>query len=112
MLGRLRVIKIMDLEELIILMAMVLSQLQSKKMIFDLRLIVIDSLSALFNAVPAKPAQYFSLIKELLFYFKSLTKKHFISVLYTNNTKDSAVVHRVTEVKTIVGEPLNWAVDK
>lgn len=56
MLGRLRVIKIMDLEELIILLAMVLSQLQGNKMVFDLRLIVIDSLSALFNAVPAKPA--------------------------------------------------------
>ena len=79
---------------------------------FDLRMIIIDSLSALFNAVPAKPTQYFSMIKELLFYFKSLTKKHFISVVYTNNTKDASTVQRVTEVKTIVGEPLNWAVDK
>jgi hypothetical protein len=52
------------------------------------------------------------MIKELLFYFKSLTKQHFISVVYTNNTKDATTVQRVTEVKTIVGEPLNWAVDK
>lgn len=48
----------------------------------------------------------------MLYYFKTLTKKHFISVVYTNNTKDASVVQRVTEVKTIVGEPLNWAVDK
>ena len=52
-----------------------------------------------------------SLIKELLFYFKSLTKKYFISVVFTNNTKD-ARVSRVTELKNLVGEPLNFAVDK
>ena len=75
-------------------------------------MIVIDSLSALFNSVPSKPQHYFSLIKELLFYFKSLTKRHFVSMVYTNNTKDASIVQRVTEVKTIVGEPLNWAVDK
>jgi hypothetical protein len=55
-------------------------------------MIVIDSLSALFNSVPAKPHQYFTMIKELLFYFKSLTKRHFISVVYTNNTKDASAV--------------------
>lgn len=54
-LGRLRVIKANTLDELIILLSMVLSQLQNNKMNFDLRMIVIDSLSALFNAVPAKP---------------------------------------------------------
>jgi hypothetical protein len=52
------------------------------------------------------------LLKELLFYFKSLTKKHFVSVVYTNNTKDANQAKRVTDVKNLVGEPLLWAVDK
>ena len=72
------------------LLSMVLSQLKSKKLNFDLRLIVIDSLSSLFNGVPSKA--YFSLIKDLLFYFKSLTKKHYVGVVYTNNSKDTSVV--------------------
>jgi hypothetical protein len=42
---------------------------------------------------------------------KTLTKKYFISVIYTNNTKDANVT-RVTELKNLVGEPLTWAVDK
>ena len=92
------------------LLAMILSQIKSKKLNFDLRLVVIDSLSSLFNAVPSK--NYFSLIKDLLYYFKSLTKKHFVGVIYTNNTKDANSVQRVTDVKNIVGEPLCWASDK
>lgn len=51
------------------------------------------------------------MIKELLFYFKNFTKKYFISVVYTNNTKDGGAT-RVTELKNLVGEPLTWAVDK
>ena len=74
-------------------------------------MIVIDSLSGLFSVIPQKKDYYMSLVKELLFYFKSLTKKYFISVVYTNNTKDSHV-SRVTELKNLVGEPLNFAVDK
>jgi len=89
---------------------MILSQLKSRRLNFDLRMIVIDSLSSLFNAVPSKG--YFGLIKDLLFYFKSLTKKHFVAVVYTNNSKDTLAVQKVTDVKNIVGEPLNWALDK
>jgi len=85
-LGRLRVIKIFNLDELLVLLAMILEQLRAKKLTFDLRLIVIDSLSSLFAPVPHKQHQYFQLIKELLFYFKSLNKKHFVSVVYTNNS--------------------------
>jgi hypothetical protein len=51
------------------------------------------------------------MIKELLFYFKSFTKKHFISVIYTNNSRDGGAT-RVTELKNQIGEPLSWAVDK
>ena len=51
------------------------------------------------------------MVKELLFYFKNLTKKYFISVIYTNNTRDGGSM-RVTELKNTVGEPLNWGVDK
>ena len=71
---------------------------------------MIDSLSSLFNGVPAKG--YFALIKDLLFYFKSLTKKHSVGIVYTNNSKDSNPAQRVTDVKNIVGEPLSWAIDK
>ena len=75
-------------------------------------MIVIDSLSSLFSGIPLKHNQYyFSLVKELLYYLKSLTKKYFISIIYTNNTKDG-MVSRVTELKNLVGEPLTWAVDK
>lgn len=58
-LGRLRVIKIFNLDELLVLLAMILEQLRSKKLTFDLRLIVIDSLSSLFAPVPHKQHQYF-----------------------------------------------------
>jgi hypothetical protein len=51
------------------------------------------------------------MVKELLYYFKSLTKKYFISVIYTNNTRDGGAT-RVTELKNSIGEPLTWAVDK
>jgi replicative DNA helicase len=110
--GRLRVLKIYELDQLILLLAQILSMLKSKQLKFNLRMIVIDSLSSLFSGIPTKQNQYyFSLVKELLFYLKSLTKKYFISVIYTNNTKD-AMVSRVTELKNLVGEPLSWAVDK
>lgn len=75
-------------------------------------MIVIDSLSSLFAGVQGKHQQNFDMLKELLYYFKSLTKKHFVSVVYTNNTKDAGFVRRVTDVKNLVGEPLIWAVDK
>ena len=79
----------------------------------NLRLIVIDSLSSLFSGIDMKRSNqyYYCLVKELVYYIKSLTKKYFISVVYTNNTKDG-MVSRVTELKNLVGEPLSWAVDK
>lgn len=43
---------------------------------------------------------------------KNLTKEHFISVVYTNNTKDANHVTKVTDLKNLVNEPLSWAVDK
>ena len=51
------------------------------------------------------------MVRELNYFFKVLTKKYFISVVFTNNTKDPNV-SRVTELKNLVGEPLSWAVDK
>ena len=113
MLGRLRVIKVFTLDELLVLLSMILQQLKSKTLGFDLRMIVIDGLSSLFAAIPTKQHQYFQLIKELLFYFKSFTKKHFVSVIYTNNSvNDTIHTQRVTDLKNLVGEPLSWAVDK
>ena len=53
-LGRLRVIKINDLDELNVLLSMILSQLRKKQVNFDLRMLVIDSLSSLFNVIPNK----------------------------------------------------------
>lgn len=55
LLGRLRVIKVNDFEELIVFLSIILSQIRNKKITYDLRMIVIDSLSALFNAIAAKP---------------------------------------------------------
>jgi hypothetical protein len=50
---------------------------------------MIDSLSSLINACSnAKAKQMFSVVKEMLFLFKTLTKRHFVSVVYTNNLKD------------------------
>jgi len=110
--GRLKVLKIFELDQLILLLAQILSMLKNKTLTFNLRMIVIDSLSSLFSGIPLKHNQYyFSLVKELLYYLKSLTKKYFISIIYTNNTKDG-MVSRVTELKNLVGEPLAWAVDK
>ena len=51
-------------------------------------------------------------MKELLYYFKTFTKKYFICVMFTNNTKDTFGVTRVSELKNLVGEPVSWAVDK
>ena len=53
-LGRLRVIKIFTLDELLVLLSMILQQLKNKTMGFDLRMIVIDGLSSLFAAIPTK----------------------------------------------------------
>ena len=110
---RLKVQKIFELDQLIILLAQILSQLKNKTLKSNLRLIVIDSLSSLFSGIDMKRSNqyYYSLIKELLYYVKSITKKYFISIVYTNNTKDG-MVSRVTELKNLVGEPLSWAVDK
>ena len=109
---RLRVLKIFELDQLILLLAQILSMLKNKTLKFNVRMIIIDSLSSLFSGIPLKHNQYyFSLVKELLYYLKSLTKKYFISIVYTNNTKDG-MVSRVTELKNLVGEPLAWAVDK
>ena len=55
-LGRLRVIKIYDMEELVVFLSMIITQLKNNKIGFDFRLLVIDSLSALFSAVPGKAA--------------------------------------------------------
>jgi tRNA uridine 5-carbamoylmethylation protein Kti12 len=85
--------------------------LKNRELNFNLRMIVIDSLSSLFSAVSSKNNYYASMVKELLYYLKSLTKKYYISVIYTNNTKDG-LVSRVTELKNLIGEPLSWAVDK
>ena len=44
---------------------------------------------------------------------KVLSRKYFISVVFTNNTRDGAQnVTRVSEIATQLGEPLGWAVDK
>ena len=51
------------------------------------------------------------MVKEVLYFFKCLTKKHQIGIVYTNNTKDASVT-RVTDLKNLVNEPLSWAVDK
>jgi hypothetical protein len=83
-----------------------------RKLEFNLRLIVIDSLSSLFMGIPQKNNQMVQLMKELLYYFKTLTKKYFICVMFTNNSKDSYGVSRVSELKNLVGEPVSWAVDK
>ena len=52
------------------------------------------------------------MVKEILYFFKSLTKKHHIGVVFTNNTKDANSIQRVTDLKNLVNEPLSWAVDK
>ena len=109
--GRLRVLKIFELDHLILLLAQVLSMIKSKQLNYNLRMIVIDSLSSLFSNIPMRGQYYYNLVKEFLYYVKTLTKKYFISVIYTNNTKDANVT-RVTELKNLVGEPLTWAVDK
>ena len=108
---RLRVLKIFELDQLIILLAKILSMLKNREINFNLRMIVIDSLSSLFSGISTKNNYYASMVKELLYYLKSLTKKYYISVIYTNNTKDG-LVSRVTELKNLIGEPLSWAVDK
>lgn len=90
---------------------MILTQIKRRQLQVDLRLIIIDSLSSLFAAESVKREQYVQLVKDLIFYFKTLAKTHFVGVVYTNNTKD-ATVQRVTDLRNHVGEPLSWAVDK
>ena len=100
-----------DLEELFILLSMILTQIKTKQLQVDLRLIVIDSLSSLFAGLPTAKPNYFSMVKDLLYYFKTLSKNHFVGIVYTNNTKDASVT-RVTDLRNQVGEPMSWAVDK
>lgn len=86
--------------------------LAERRLNVNLRLIFIDSLSSLFSGLSSKNQQHIALVKDLLYYFKTLTKKYYIGVVFTNNTKDALGVSRVSELKNLVGEPLSWAVDK
>lgn len=110
------------MEELVVLLATILSQLQAGTCNHDLRLVVIDSLSALVATATAaanaasgsstKSQHQHALITDLLYYMKALAKQHFVGVVYTNNTKEAASVRRVTDLKNLVTEPLAWAADK
>ena len=72
----------------------------------NLRLIVIDSLSSLFSGLAPKNQSSIAQQKELLHLFKILTKKYFIGIVYTNNTKDAHIT-RVSELRNLVGEPIS-----
>lgn len=50
--GRLRILKIHSLDKLVLLLAKILSQVKNKQLNFNLRMIVIDSLSSLFCDIP------------------------------------------------------------
>lgn len=120
LLGRLQVVQIHDMDRLILLLAKLLSRLEHKQLNFPLKMIVIDSLSSLFWETSAQSTSKGShdrhqqqLIKEVLYYLKVLANKHFISIIFTNNTRDGAQgVTRVSEISTQLGEPLGWAVNK
>lgn len=72
-------------------------------------MIIIDSMSSLFWEVGSKHAKsqdkYQQQIKEILYYIKTITRKYFVSIIFTNNTKESGVT-RVTELQNQIGEPL------
>ena len=93
------------------LLSMILTQLKRRQIQVDLRMIMIDSLSSLFAGLSTNKQAYYQSVKDLLFYFKTLAKNHFVGIVYTNNTKDASVT-RVTDLRNQVGEPLTWAVDK
>ena len=115
LLGRLKVVKIHEMDKLLILLAKILSQLKHGQQTFNLKLIIIDSLSSLFWEVGSKSLKqherYQQQIKEVLYYFKCLTRRHHVGVIFTNNCKDAGVT-RVTDLQNQVGEPLQWAADK
>jgi RecA/RadA recombinase len=95
------------MDKLILLLAKLLSKLQHKQLNFPLKMIVIDSLSSLFwetNSAASSKAHdkhQQQLIKEVLYYLKVLSRKYFICVVFTNNTRDGAQnVTRVSEIST------------
>jgi hypothetical protein len=102
LLGRLKVIKIHDLDRLILLLAKIISQIKKKQLNFNLKMIIIDSLSSLFWESGSKSQKqhdrYQQLIKEVLYYFKILTRRYFISVIFTNNSREGGAT-RVTELQ-------------
>ena len=109
------------MDRLILLLAKLLSRLEHKQLNVPLKMIVIDSLSSLFWETGANPSTSKGshdrlqqhLIKEVLYYLKVLATKYFISIIFTNNTRDGAhQVTRVSEISLQLGEPLGWAVDK
>lgn len=53
-LGRLKIIKVHDLTKLTILLAKILSQLKNQQLNFNLKMIIIDSLSSLFEESSSK----------------------------------------------------------
>ena len=53
-LGRLKIIKVHDLTKLTILIAKILSQLKNQQLNFNLKMIIIDSLSSLFEESSSK----------------------------------------------------------
>ena len=70
---------------------MILTQLKRRQMKVDLRMIMIDSLSSLFATSFGNKQHYYTMIKELLYFFRTLAKNHFVGVVYTNSTKDATV---------------------
>jgi hypothetical protein len=53
-LGRFKIIKINDVDELVVLLAKILSLIKNKQSNFNLKMIVVDSLSSLFSGVSLK----------------------------------------------------------
>jgi len=97
-LGRLKVVRVYDAEELIMFLAQLLSMLLNKQLSFDVGLLFIDSLSSLFCGIPQKQHNYFQLVKDLVYYLKALSKRHNVGVVYTNSTREAAPT-RVSEIK-------------
>jgi hypothetical protein len=52
--GRFKVMKIHDLEELILVLAKIISMIKNRQLNFNLKMIYIDSLSSLFSGLPTK----------------------------------------------------------
>ena len=109
MLERFKLFNIYDVDNLIVLLATIVSQLKNNTAVSKPSLIIIDSLSSMISGIQ-QWSQAIQSLKEVLTLLKTLNKWYFIMTIFTNNAHEGAT--KITNLYRLVQEPMVLSVDK